>query len=143
PMGAAPQARGPPRARSLSMSTAGLYIGPGIGLQGRAAPSAAAAPVKVASAISERRTKRMKEEPGAGTEAPGEEEPTKPEAIVKTELNYSLYPQAQAEGIEGKFKARITVAASGEVADVTILSGIEPGFDAAIEAALRRWRFKP
>jgi outer membrane biosynthesis protein TonB len=29
------------------------------------------------------------------------------------------------------------------VADVTILSGIEPGFDAAIEAALRRWRFKP
>jgi protein TonB len=142
PMGTAPKAAAAPMATSLSMSNAGLDIGPGIGLQGRA-PAAAAAPVKVASAISEARTRRTREELGAGNEAPCEEEPTKPEAIVKTELNYTLYPQAQAEGIEGKFKARITVAASGEVADVTILSGIEPGFDAAIEAALRRWRFKP
>ena len=130
-------------ATGLSMSNAGLDIGPGIGLLGRVQPAAAVAPVKVASAVSEARTRRTREELGPGTEAPCEEEPTKPEAIVKTAIDYTLYPQAQADGIEGKFKARITVAASGEVANVEILSSVDPGFDAAIEAALRRWRFKP
>jgi TonB family protein len=125
------------------MSNADLDVGPGIGLQGRAAPAAAAAPTKVASAISEARTKRTKENLAAGTEAPCEEEPTKPEPIVKTPIDYTIYPQAQADGIEGKFKARIVVAANGEVSDIEILVHIDPGFDAAIEAALRRWRFKP
>jgi TonB family protein len=131
-----------PVVTNLSMSNAGLDVGPGIGLQGRATPQQAASAVKVASAISERRTNRAKEEAAAG-DAPCQEEPTKPEALVKTALDYTLYPQAQTDGIEGKFKARITVAASGEVANVEILAGIEPAFDAAIEAALRRWRFKP
>ena len=35
------------------------------------------------------------------------------------------------------------MAANGEVSDIEILVHIDPGFDAAIEAALRRWRFKP
>jgi protein TonB len=138
----APKVAAAPVAMNLAMSNAGLDVGPGIGLQGRAAPAPAAAPAKVASAISEKRTQRTKEEATPG-EAPCEEEPTKPEAIVKTPLDYTLYPQAQADGIEGKFKARVTVAASGEVSNVEILAGIDPGFDAAIEAALRRWRFKP
>jgi protein TonB len=132
-----------PVATNLSMSNAGLDIGPGIGLQGRAQAAPAAAPLKVASAISERRTNRTKEETGAGTEAPCEEEPTKPVPIVQTPIDYTLYPQAQADGIEGKFKARITVGINGEVTDIEILVHIDPGFDAAIEAALRRWRFKP
>ena len=61
----------------------------------------------------------------------------------RREIDYTLYPQAQADGIEGKFKARLTIDANGEVATVDVLSSIDPGFDAAIVAALKRWRFKP
>jgi periplasmic protein TonB len=130
-----------PVAMNLAMSNAGLDIGPGIGLEGRAKPTAA--PVKVASAISERRTQHTRDEAGGGTDAPCQEEPTKPEAIVKTPLDYTLYPQAQADGLEGKFKARLTIDADGQVASVDVLGSIEPAFDAAIVAALQRWRFKP
>jgi TonB family protein len=143
PVAAVAHVAAAPMATNLSMSNAGLDIGPGIGLQGRAQPAPAAAPLKTASAVSERRTNRTKEEAGAGTEAPCEEEPTKPEAVVKTELNYTLYPQAQADGVEGKFKARLIVDASGEVSKVEVVTSIEPAFDAAIVAALQRWRFKP
>ncbi len=58
-------------------------------------------------------------------------------------LDYTIYPQAQADGIEGKFKARLTIGANGEVESVTVQKGSEPAFDAAIVAALKRWRFKP
>jgi len=130
-----------PVATSLSMSNAGLDIGPGIGLEGRAKPSAA--PTKVASAISERRTQRTRDEAGGGPDAPCQEEPTKPEAIVKSPLDYTLYPQAQADGLEGKFKARLTIDADGQVTNVEVLGSIDTAFDAAIVAALQRWRFKP
>jgi TonB family protein len=131
-----------PLATNLSMTNAGLDIGPGIGLEGRAKPTAA--PTKVASAISERRTQRTRDEAGGGPDAPCQEEPTKPEAIVKTpELNYTLYPQAQADGLEGKFKARLTIDADGQVTSVDVLGSIDTAFDAAIVAALQRWRFKP
>ena len=142
PAPSAPKAAPAPVVTNLAMSNADLDVGPGIGLHGRAAP-AAAAPTKVASAISEARTRRTREDLSAGADAPCEEEPTKPEPLVKTPIDYTIYPQAQADGIEGKFKARIIVAANGEVSDVEILVHIDPGFDAAIEAALRRWRFKP
>ena len=138
----APKAAAAPLAMNLSMSNAGLDIGPGIGLEGRAKPTAAA-PTKVASAISERRINHAKEEAAGGEDAPCEEEPTKPEPVVKTALDYSVYPQAQTDGLEGKIKARVTVAASGEVVNVEILAGIDPAFDAAVQAALMRWRFKP
>jgi TonB family protein len=131
-----------PVAMNLAMSNADLDVGPGIGLQGRAKPTAA--PVKVASAISERRTQRTRDEAGGGaTDAPCAEEPTKPEAIVKTPLDYTLYPQAQADGLEGKFKARLTIDADGQVASVDVIGSIDSAFDAAIVAALQRWRFKP
>ncbi|HLK92391.1 MAG TPA: TonB family protein [Polyangia bacterium] len=131
-----------PVATNLSMSNAGLDVGPGIGLEGRAKPTAA--PVKVASAISERRTQRAREEAGgASPDAPCQEEPTKPEAIVKTPLDYTLYPQAQADGVEGKFKARLTIDADGQVTNVEVTGSIDSAFDAAIVAALQRWRFKP
>jgi len=131
-----------PTVTNLSMSNAGLDIGPGIGLEGRAAKPAAAAPVKVASAISEARTRRTQEEAGSA-DAPCEEQPTAPEAIVKTAIDYTVYPQAQADGIEGKFKARISVGVDGEVSRVEVVTSIDPAFDAAIVAALQRWRFKP
>ena len=130
-----------PVAMNLAMSNAGLDIGPGIGLEGRAKPTAA--PVKVASAISERRTQHTRDEAGGGADAPCQEEPTKPEAIVKTPLDYTLYPQAQADGLEGKFKARLTIDADGQVASVEVTGSIDSAFDAAIVAALQRWRFKP
>ncbi|HVZ71331.1 MAG TPA: energy transducer TonB [Polyangia bacterium] len=135
-----------PVTTNLAMSNTGsgaggLDIGPGIGLHGRAdAPPPAAA--KVASAISESRMKKAKEDSG-NAEAACNEEPTKPEAIVKTEINYALHPQAQADGLEGKFQARLTIDENGEVSNVEVLAGIEPAFDAAIVASLKTWRFKP
>jgi protein TonB len=129
-----------PVATSLAMSNDDA--GPGIGLYGRApAAKAAPAPAKVASAITERRTHRTEEQ--AAGEEPCNEEPTKPEAIFKTPLDYSLHPQAQADGVEGKFRARLTVAANGEVSNVEVQAGIEPAFDNALVAALKTWRFKP
>src|SRR5262245_19066948 len=71
-----------PVATNLTMSNED--IGPGIGLLGRAPPGAVAktggpAAVKVASAISERRTQRAREEAGAaGGEADCTELPSKP-----------------------------------------------------------------
>jgi protein TonB len=133
-----------PVAMNLAMSNSGeggLDVGPGIGLHGRAAPAPAPAAAKVASAISESRTKRAKEE--AGGDVPCNEEPTKPEPIFKTEINYSVYPQAQQDGIEGKLKLRFTVSETGEVSNVEVLAGIDPGLDAAVVATAKSWRFKP
>jgi TonB family protein len=135
-----------PVAMNLAMSNDDLDVGPGIGLEGRAAPRpAAAAPapahVKVASAISERRTQQTRQEAG---EQACTEEPSKPEVLVQAPaVDYSVYPQAQADGIEGKFKAKLVIAANGSVDSVTVVSGLDPAFDAAIVAALKRWRFKP
>jgi len=133
-----------PVAMKLAMGNSGgggLDIGPGIGLHGRAdVPPAAAAP-KVASAISEARTKRARE--AAAGDEPCNEEPTKPEPVFKTEINYSVYPQAQQDGIEGKLKLRFTVSETGEVAQVDVLQGIDPGLDAAVVSAAKQWRFKP
>jgi len=130
-----------PVATNLSMSNAGLDIGPGIGLEGRAKPAAA---TKVASAISERRTLRTREEAGGGgPDAPCQEEPTKPVPDVQVPIDYTLYPQAQADGIEGKFRAQLAIDADGQVSDVVVVAGVEPSLDAAIIAALKRWRFKP
>ena len=136
-----------PVAMNLAMGNAsagggGLDIGPGIGLHGRAdAPPPAAAPTKVASAISDARLKRAKE--AASGDEPCNEEPTKPEPVFKTEINYSVYPQAQQDGIEGKLKLRFTVSETGEVSQVDVLQGIDPGLDAAVVAAAKNWRFKP
>ena len=133
-----------PVATNLSMSNDGLDIGPGIGLEGRAKP--AAAPIKVASAISERRTQRTRDEAGgSGGDAPCEEEPTKPVPDVQIPRSTTrLYPQAQADGIEGKFKARLIIDADGQVSRRRrAWPASIPSFDAAIVAALKRWRFKP
>jgi TonB family protein len=138
-------ARAAPVATNLAMSNTDMDVGPGIGLEGRAKVAPQAAPVKAASNISERRTNRAKEElgGGAGEDQPCTEDPTKPVPIVQTEINYTVYPQAQADGIEGKFVGRMNIDANGEVVSVDIVTSIDPGFDAAIVAALKRWRFKP
>jgi protein TonB len=137
-------ARAAPVATNLAMSNADLDVGPGIGLEGRAKPTAAAAPGKVASNISESRTRRAKEELGAGAEdQPCTEDASKPVPISQVAIDYTLYPQAQADGIEGKFKARLSIDTNGEVSAVDVINSLDPGFDAAIIAGLKRWRFKP
>lgn len=138
-----------PVTTNLTMSNSDADdTGPGIGLHPRAAPTTTAAPAgaKVASAQSEARLRKTRQDLGpgpAGGEAPCAEEPTKPEPVVKVDINYSLHPQAQADGVEGKIKLRFVVGADGEVTKVDVVSGIEPALDAAIVAAAMRWRFKP
>ena len=80
-------------------------------------------------------------------DAPCEEEPTKPSPSSRRPIDYTLYPQAQADGIEGKFKARHHRGRQRRGRGRRgPRASIDPGFDAAIEAALsaggssRRWR---
>src|SRR5205814_7464980 len=100
--------------------------------------AAAAAPAKVASAVSSSRTKRAREalgdgQPGAGEGAAGEapctEDPTKPVPVFKTEIEYTA--AARAEGIEGRLKLRLIVDADGSVSAVEVMSSVEAALDAA------------
>jgi len=159
PVNAAPKAAPAPKVAAqtaLSMSNDDAP-GDGIALGGPATgggPSvpgaAAAAPAKVASAVSTSRTRRTREALGEGAKAEGEgaagdapctEDPTKPVPVYKTEIEYTA--AARAEGVEGKLKIRIIVAADGSVSDVEVLSSVEPALDAAAIAAAKLWRFKP
>jgi protein TonB len=69
------------------------------------------------------------------------EEPTKPEAISKVEIEYT--DQARADGVEGKLKLRVTISATGEVTSVEVLASVQPSLDAAAVASVKQWRFKP
>ncbi len=124
----------------------------GIALGPRAGAPAAAAPARVASAVSSARTRRAREGLGAGPnagEAPGggggeepcNEEPTKPVAVYRVDLEYTV--AAKTEGVEGKIKLKLTIAADGSVSDVEVLQSVEPALDAVAVAAARQWRFKP
>lgn len=137
---AAPVVRAP-IATAVAMSNDDDSPG-GIALPARA-PAPAAAPVRVASAVSEQRKQRMREAlgPGPGEDAPCAEEPTRPEPVFKQEIEYTV--QARAEGIEGKLKLRLTVAADGSVAKVDVIESVSPELDAAAIAAAKQWRFKP
>lgn len=107
---------------------------------------AAAAPVKVASMEAERPRRRLRETSGPAqgpipVDEACHEEPSKPEPVFKTEIEYTA--NARSEGIEGKLKLRVTVGANGEVTGVDVLSSVSPELDAAAVASVRRWRFKP
>jgi protein TonB len=69
------------------------------------------------------------------------EEPTKPEPIAKTEIEYT--DQARADGVEGRLVLTLTIGASGEVTDVKVDSGVQASLDAAAVATVKTWRFKP
>src|SRR5581483_4547407 len=153
---AAPKAAPAPRViaeSALTMSNddapEGIALGSGPG--GGGGPSGpAAAPAKVASAVSSARTRRTREALGEGASAGGDstggdapcnEEPTRPVPVFKTEIEYTA--AARAEGIEGKLKLRLTVAADGSVSDVEVLASVEAALDASAVAAAKLWRFKP
>jgi periplasmic protein TonB len=121
---------------------------------GGGAPSGAgSAPQRVASAVSSARTRRAREalgggnagtgagEAGGGGDAPCAEEPSKPVPVFKADLEYTV--AAKTEGIEGKLKLKLTVAADGSVSDVEVLASVEPALDAVAVAAARQWRFTP
>jgi protein TonB len=144
-----------PVATALAMSNddapGGIALGPSGG-GGPSGKAAAAAPTRVASAVSSSRTKRAREalgeasagagDSGSGAgDAPCEEEPTKPVPVSKTDFEYTV--AAKTEGIEGKIKVRFTVAADGSVSDVDVLKGLEAALDAVAVSAARQWRFTP
>jgi len=154
---AAPVAAPPPRPAPVHAVETALAMSNddapgGIALAPHAAAPAAAAPARVASAVSSARTRRAREALGAGpnlgetggggaADEPCAEEPSKPVPVFKADLEYTV--AAKTEGIEGKLKLKITVAADGSVSDVEVLASVEPALDAVAVAAARQWRFKP
>jgi protein TonB len=87
--------------------------------------------------------KKLKAEPGGdpAAEGPCGEEPSKPEPVFKTEIEYTA--QARAEGIEGKLKLKLVVGRDGSVIQVDVLAGVSPELDAAAVEAAKKWRFRP
>jgi len=104
----------------------------------------AAAPTKVASFEPDAHRRRLRPELGPGGPVGEErcmEEPTKPEPVFKTEIEYTA--SARAEGIEGKLKLKITVGDDGSVVRVEVLASVSPELDAAAVSAVKQWRFRP
>jgi len=104
----------------------------------------AAAPTKVASFEPDAHRRRLRPELGPGGPIAEErcaEEPSKPEPVFKTEIEYTA--SARAEGIEGKLKLKITVGEDGSVVRVEVLASVSPELDAAAVAAVKQWRFRP
>jgi protein TonB len=155
---AAPVEAPPPKAApvhavetALAMSNDDAPGGIALAPAGGAAP-AAAAPARVASAVSSARSRRTREALGAGPnigetggggslDEPCNDEPTKPVPVAKVDLEYTV--AAKTEGIEGKIKLKLIVAADGSVSDVEVLQSVEPALDAVAVAAARQWRFRP
>ena len=132
-----------PLAMDLAMSNEDIGDAVAIPVVVRPAQAAAAAPTKVASMDAEPRRRRVHELGPGGPIAEDHcnEEPSKPEPVFKTEIEYTA--AARAEGIEGKLKLRVVVGADGSVTTVEVLSSVSPELDAAAVAAVKRWRFKP
>ena len=103
----------------------------------------AVAPTKVASFEPDAHRRRLRPElgPGPTLEERCTEEPSKPEPVFKTEIEYTA--SARAEGIEGKLKLKILVGADGAVLRVDVLASVSPELDAAAVAAVKQWRFRP
>jgi protein TonB len=74
-------------------------------------------------------------------EGPCHEEPSKPEPVFKTEIEYTA--RAKADGIEGKLKLKLVVGRDGSVVSVEVLAGVSPELDAAAVEAAKKWRFRP
>lgn len=130
-----------PIAMDLAMSNED--IGDAVAIPVAVRPAQAASPGKLASIDAEPRRRRVHELGPGGpiAEERCTEEPSKPEPVFKTEIEYTA--AARAEGIEGKLKLRVVVGADGAVVSVEVLSSVSPELDAAAVAAVKRWRFKP
>jgi protein TonB len=74
-------------------------------------------------------------------ETPCTEDPTKPEPIAKTEIEYPQ--EARQEGVEGRLVLAVTIDANGAVTSVSVEKSVQAALDAAAVAAVKQWRFKP
>jgi protein TonB len=139
-----PTAKAAPLPVAMDLAMSNDDIGDAVAIPVAPRQVQAVAPTKVASMDAEPRRRRV-HELGPGGPIPTDErcgdEPSKPEPLFKTEIEYTA--AARAEGIEGKLKLRVVVGADGSVASVEILSSVSPELDAAAVAAVKRWRFKP
>jgi protein TonB len=140
-----PVARAAPAAPLTTALTMTNDDGPGgiaLPTRGPAAKAApAAAGTKVASAVTDARRQRLREAATGSDDAPCNEDPTKPEPVFKQEIEYTA--AARAEGVEGRLKLRLTIAADGSVVKVDVIESVAPELDAAAVAAAKQWRFKP
>jgi TonB family protein len=119
---------------ALALSNADLAPG-GIAMAGTPKLEKAA-PVKVASVSPDAPRRRI------GHEAEScDEEPSRPEPMFKPEIEYTA--AARAEGIEGRLVLKLVIAADGSVAEVEVVSAVDPALDASAIATVKRWRFKP
>jgi protein TonB len=140
PVKAAPSAAAAPVQTAVALSNADLAPG-GIAMAGTPKLEHAA-PVKVGS-VEPGAPRRRLHEPGSPNqvEEACDEEPTKPTAVFKTEIEYPA--AAKAEGIEGIIKLKLIIGADGSVTDVEVMKSVEAGLDAVVIAAVKQWRFKP
>ena len=130
---------------ALAMSNDDAPGGIALGPREPTAKAAAAAPTKVASAVTESRKQHLREAAntaGGGEEAPCNEEPTKPVPIAK-QPDIELTASARAEGVEGRLILSLTIGADGTVTGVRVTKSLSAEMDAAAEAAVKQWRFKP
>ncbi len=137
-----PAARLPVAPINMDLAMSNEDIGDAVAIP-VARPPQAATPTKLASIEAEPRKRRIHEigPGGPATEAPCTEEPSKPEPVFKTEIEYTA--AARADGIEGKLKLKVVVGADGAVMTVQVLASVSPELDAAAVAAVKQWRFKP
>jgi len=137
-----PTAKLPVAPIAMDVAMSNEDIGDAVAIPVVRAPQAAA-PTKVASIDAEPRKRRMHDLGPGGpiVEERCTEEPSKPEPVFKTDIEYTA--AARAEGIEGKLKLKVVVDADGAVISVQILSSVSPELDAAAVAAVKHWRFKP
>jgi len=66
---------------------------------------------------------------------------TKPSAIYAPNPPFS--DQARKAKVQGTILLAVTVAASGDVADVKVVKGLGSGLDESAIATVRTWKFKP
>jgi len=137
-----PTAKLPVAPIAMDMAMSNEDIGDAVAIP-VARPAQAAVPTKVASMDAEPKRRRVHElgPGGPAIEAQCTDEPSKPEPVFKTEIEYTA--AARAEGIEGKLKLKVVVGADGAVLSVQVLASVSPELDAAAVAAVKQWRFRP
>lgn len=132
-----------PVATALAMSNDDAPGGIALAPRGAAAKAAAAAPTRVASAVTESRRQHMREATTVGGEdAPCNEDATKPVPIAK-QPDIELTAAARTDGVEGRLILNLTIGPDGTVTGVRVSKSLSAEMDAAAEAAVRQWRFKP
>jgi len=121
-------ARAPAEPIAMDVAMSNEDIGDAVAIPVVRAPQAAAAATKVASIDADPHKRRIHElGPGGPVlEEHCTEDPSKPEPVVKTEIEYTAAARAE-----------------GSVTSVDVLSSVSPELDAAAVAAVKHWRFKP